>query len=307
MEKKKKTVLITGNAGFIGSHIADKFIEEGFNVVGIDNLKRGNKKNVNKKTEFYNIDLNNNREIKQIIREHKPSKIIHLASTLVSVPLSIKYPWLTQRDILTTTKMLEVALDFNLDQVIFASSANVYGNQLKLPIKEDYSLCPLSPYGLTKLAIEEYLTYLSHRNNITCTVFRYFNVYGERQSKNSLAAVPTFINNILGNKPITVNGGNQTRDFIYVKDVAEANFIAAKNNISGIFNIGTGKQIKINELIKIIGKFMKTNPVIKQIEKNEFDCDFSQASIKKAIKYLNWKPKNNIEEGIKKTILFYSS
>jgi UDP-glucose 4-epimerase len=306
MQKSNNPVLVTGSAGFIGSNIVDKFLQEGFPVIGIDNLKRGNKKNINPKSKFYNVDLNNRKAIEKILKKHKPEKIIHLASTLVDVSLSIKYPWLSQRDITMTSGLLECARNFNLRQIVFASSANVYGNQVTLPINEKAKINPLSPYGLSKAAIEDYIRYFSKRYGIIYTIFRYFNVYGEKQSKKSKAAIPSFIRGVLKNKVINVRGGNQTRDFVYVRDVADANFIAVKNEIQGTFNIGTSKQTQVNKVIATIGKLLEIEPKVKQAERKGFDCNSSQASILKAKKYLKWEPKTKIEDGLKKTIDFYA-
>lgn len=305
MKNKKNTILITGVAGFIGSHIADLFIEHGFTVIGIDNLKHGNKKNVNKKVILYDVDLTKSRKVKKILSLHHPEVIVHHASNLVDVAMSHKHPWLTYKDVIMTSNMLEDAQLFGIKHIIFSSSANVYGNVKTIPIKESSPISPLSPYGLSKIALENHLHYYAKRYGTKVTIFRYFNVYGARQSALSKAAIPNFINGILCDRTIHLRGGTQTRDFIYVKDVARANFLAATTGIEGTFNIGTGKQIQIITAIELISKILKKSPNIKHIEKDVSDAPLSEASIENAKTILKWTPKTSFEKGLRETIQYY--
>lgn len=302
---KKNTILITGVAGFIGSHIADLFIKKGHTVIGIDNLKHGNKKNANKKVILYNVDLTKSRKVKKILSLHHPEIIIHHASNLVDVAMSHKHPWLTYKDVIMTSNMLEDAQLFGVKHIIFSSSANVYGNIEAIPITEDSPIAPLSPYGISKIALENHLQYYAKRYGTKVTIFRYFNVYGTRQSPHSKAAIPSFINGIINSEVISVRGGTQTRDFIYVKDVALANYLAATRGIAGTFNIGTGKQIQIISVIEHISRILKKKPLIKHAERDVSDAPMSEASIYKAKKMLKWSPQTTLETGLRETARYY--
>lgn len=301
---KNKIVYVTGSSGFIASHVVDAFIKEDYIVIGIDHAKNFHNI-IDRNYLFFQKDLGDVASLKKLFQKYPPSHIVHQASSLVDVEKSIQQPWKSQEDIINTTKLVETALPFGLQHIVFSSSANIYGTHPKTPTKETDILQPASPYGLTKLAIEEYLKYFSKRNNITCTIFRYFNIFGERQSPYSSACIPTFINNLLKDEPITLRGGDQTRDFIYVKDVANANVLACKKNASLICNIGMGKGQEISTILMLIAQLMKVKPKILQKEKDPADCIASLANIKEAEKYLQWSPKTSFNEGIINTIGYY--
>ncbi len=301
----RKTVLITGNAGFIGSHIADEFIKQNFHVIGVDNLKNGSAKNINSKVDFYNVDINRIHAIDKILRKYQPYYIIHHASNLVDVSLSIRYPWRAHKDTLMTTKLIEKAIKNNVGHIIFASSANVYGVQTTMPIHEYTPTKPLSPYGLAKSAIEEYLTYISNTYGVPCCIFRYFNVYGPRQSLRHKPAIPTFIQKLMNNKTVLIRGGQQTRDFVFVKDVAYANFLASTQKANGIFNIGTGKQITIIEVLNLLEKLMNRQARVKTVPRKISDYDYSQASTDHSEKILGWKAQTPFQKGLRQSITYY--
>lgn len=302
----KNVVLITGNAGFIGSHIADEFIKHKYIVLGIDNLKSGNKINIHPHVKFFNVDLNKTHVIEEILKKYKPQILIHNASNLVDVALSVKYPNRAYKDSLMTVKLLEKAKKYGVGHIIFPSSANVYGSQAKLPITEEYVTNPLSPYGLTKVAIEEYLQYFSNVYKIPVCIFRYFNVYGPRQTIRNSSVIPTLITRLLIHKTIHLNGGDQTRDFIYVTDIAKVNRLVCEQKTEGIYNIGSGKQIQIKQVLSILEKITQKHTKVTYTPKSISDCDFSQASIKKIQNSIHWTPKINFEEGLKKTVDYFS-
>lgn len=300
----KKTILITGVAGFIGSHIADQFIKNNWKVYGVDNLTNGNLKNLNKKVIFEKVNLNHSSEVVKLIEKLKPEIIFHEASNLVDVNLSIKNPLKSYQDLIMTINLINIGNKNGLKHFIFSSSANVYGNKIGV-IREKALEKPTSPYGLTKKSIEDYIIFASEQFLIKYTIFRYFNVYGERQSEKSTAVIPTFIKQISTQNEITLNGGNQTRDFVYVKDIARANYLAAVTGVSGIFNIGCGKSITIYNLAKSIAKIMGKNPKINYLKIQKTDIKNSKASIDKVKKELKWTAETSLEDGLKKTIDFY--
>jgi UDP-glucose 4-epimerase len=301
-----KKVLITGGAGFIGSHIADAFLEDGYDVVVIDNITTGSKRNISSKVLFYKNDLNDLKKVKEIISLEKPQIISHHASGLVGVKESILNPQKAFQDMIIAANVFEAAKDNDVKHIIFSSSANVYAKTTLVPIVESSPVNPLSPYGITKLAIEAYCQYLTQIWNMKFTIFRYFNVYGPRQRIGDYAGiVSSIINKALKNEEIIISGsGKQSRDFIYVKDIAYANLMAAKKKIEGVFNVGTMKDVSINELIYSIERIMGKK--LKKKYKTSFDqINRSLADNTKIKKVLQWEPKTKIIDGLKETILSY--
>jgi len=298
--KKKMKILVTGGAGFIGSHLVDALIERGHKVVVIDNLSTGKKENVNKKAKFYKIDICSPK-IKEIFKKEKPEVVFHLAA-LPRVPLSVKDPVLTSKvNILGTVNIFKASVDFKVKRIIFASSSSVYGDQKKLPLREDMIPNPISPYGLQKLVCEQFAKLFSNLYKIPIVSLRYFNVYGPRVDFNSeySLVIGKFLKQKAEGKPLTIYGdGNQTRSFCYVDDVVEANILAMKSKkIKGgeVINIGSEKSYSVNYLAKLIGGKVKYLPP------RPGDVLHTKADITLAKKLLNWSPKVSLEEGLEKT------
>lgn len=303
-----KKILITGGCGFIGSHVAEKFLKENYKVIIVDNLSTGNIANKPHKAVFYNVDLLDKKKLEKIFYKEKPDLISHHASALVGVRESIINPKKAFTDIEIMINIVDLMKKYSVDHLLFSSSANVYDRYAALPIKEDSKLNPLSPYGVTKMAIESYCNYISQFYGIKITIFRYFNVFGPRQLiRKREGVISNIISSIAKNKSIIIFGdGNQTRDFVYVEDIANANYLAAEKKTNGIFNIGRGNGTSINEIIaineKIWGKKVK---VIYKKSINEIE--HSIADTVKAKKYLGWEIKIKFEQGIKKTVAFYKA
>jgi UDP-glucose 4-epimerase len=293
-------ILVTGGAGFIGSHLVDKLIKLGYRVVVIDNLSTGKKENINKKAKFYKIDICSPK-IGEIFKKEKPEIVFHLAA-LPRVPLSVKDPVLTSRvNVLGTINIFKASADSKVKRVIFASSSSVYGDQKKLPLKEDMHPNPISPYGLQKYVCEQFAKLFSNLYKIPIVSLRYFNVYGPRidfDSEYSLV-IGKFLKLKAEGKPLTIYGdGNQTRGFCYVDDVVEANILAMESKkIRGgeVINIGSEKSHSINYLAKLIGGKVKYLPP------RPGDVLHTRADISLAKKLLNWSPKVSLEEGLEKT------
>ena len=293
-------VLVTGGAGFIGSHLVDVLIEKGYKVVVIDNLSTGKIENINKKAKFYKIDICSPK-IGEIFKKEKPQICFHLAA-LPRVPLSVKDPVLTSRvNVLGTINIFKASVDSKVKRVIFASSSSVYGDQEKLPLRENMSPNPISPYGLQKYVCEQFAKLFSNLYKISIVSLRYFNVYGPRidfDSEYSLV-IGKFLKLKAQGKPLTIYGdGNQTRGFCYVDDVVEANILAMKSKkIKGgeVINIGNEKSYSINYLAKLIGGKVKYLPP------RPGDVLHTRADITLTKKLLNWSPKVSLEEGLEKT------
>ena len=302
-------ILITGGAGFIGSHITDKLIKNKHKIVIIDNLSTGVEKNINPKAKFYYADLTNFKKISEIFKKEKPEIVFHLAAQ-IDVRKSVAKPVEDAGiNILAGINLIDIAYKSKVKKFIFSSTGGaIYGETKFRPTKEDHPEWPLSPYGIGKLSIDKYLNYYNQVFGFNFISLRYSNVYGPRQnSKGEAGVVAIFIDKMIRKENPIINGnGKQTRDYIFVEDVAEANLAALKNyKVSGFFNIGTGIETDVNELFDEInkhfeGKFKKIHGQTKLGEQKT-----SCLSNSKAKKILKWKPKINFENGIEKTYKWF--
>ncbi|MBW5411068.1 NAD-dependent epimerase/dehydratase family protein, partial [Brachyspira hampsonii] len=231
-------ILITGGAGFIGSHITDILIKNNYKVIVADNLSTGKKENINHKALFYNIDIKDYNKLENIFSENEIEIVIHLAAQ-VSVPNSIRNPINdANENIIASLNIIDLSKKYNIKKIISSSSAAVYGLPKKLPIDENHDTNPISYYGLSKLTMEKYII-LSELNYVIC---RFSNVYGPRQTPHGEAGVISiFMDNAIKNKDLNIFGdGSQTRDFIYVEDIAFIFLNIVRNDISNkVINIST--------------------------------------------------------------------
>lgn len=308
---KDKKVLITGCAGFIGSHITDTLVEAGADVIGIDNLYNGLMSNIEphlgkSNFKFFQTDV---RDGLFLIEISKNIDLIYHEAAFISVHQSTIMPKLCNDvNVSGTLNILNAARINDIDQVIFASSAALYADDLELPKHEKMFRKPKTPYGVSKLAGEVYLMAYNETYGMNTTALRYFNAYGPRQRNTEYAGVMAlFIENILKhNKEPTIFGdGTQTRDFIYVKDIVKANLmVAGHSKASGeIFNIATEKPIDINTLTKLILKYTKREDMnINYGPKRLGDILHSYADTSKIRSLIGFTPDYTIEQGIKEYI-----
>jgi UDP-glucose 4-epimerase len=298
----EKMILVTGGAGFIGSHIVDKLIENNYDVIILDNLTTGNKNNINPKAEFVNADIRD-KDLDEKINFKDVEVVIHQAAQ-INVRSSVENPiYDGDINVLGTINILEIIRKYNINKIVFASSGGaVYGEPNYLPVDENHSINPLSPYGLSKYVGEEYIKLYNRLYGIEYAILRYSNVYGERQDpKGEAGVISIFIDKMLKNEnPIIFGDGNQTRDFVYVGDVAKAN-IMALNWKNEVVNIGTGKETSVNELFNIIKNEIgfKGNAIYDKPREGEVYRIY--LDIKKA-KSLGWKPEVGLKEGIKRVV-----
>lgn len=308
-------ILVTGGAGFIGSHICDYLLENNHQVRVIDNLITGNKKNIehhlnNTNFEFFYGDISNLENVRKACKDI--DAICHQAA-LGSVPRSIEDPLSSHNaNVNGFLNILLVAKENNIKRIVYASSSSVYGDEQQLPKVENRIGKQLSPYAITKYIDEIYGRIFTDLYGMECIGMRYFNVFGPRQDPNGAyaAVIPKFITSLKNNISPTINGdGNYSRDFTFVKNVVEANYLAltTKNHkcFGEIFNIGAGGRITILEMYNsikgIIGS--ELNPTFGPIRKG--DIPHSNANIDKAKELLNYNPQINFNEGIKLTINYY--
>jgi UDP-glucose 4-epimerase len=304
-------VLVTGGAGFIGSHIVDRLIVEGHPVVVVDNLSTGKKKNINRNANFYKLDILSPK-LEKIIKKEKPDVISHHAAQ-IDVRRSVADPIFdAQVNILALIQLLEYAVKYGTKQFVFASSGGaVYGEQTEFPAPESHDTFPVSPYGITKLTGEKYLFYYRQNSGLEYTCLRYANVYGPRQDPfGEAGVVAIFTEKMLRNEQVIINGnGMQTRDYIFVDDVVDANMLAmnAKPVHTGYFNVGTGIETPVNQLFKLLQGL--TESTIKEIhgpgkrgEQIRSCLDYSKIQ-----KGMEWEPKVPLKIGLERTVAYFRS
>ena len=291
--------LITGGAGFIGSHLVDKLIEQNYEVLVIDNLSTGKKENINPKAEFHHTDICDFKKINPLFK--RANFVFHLAA-IPRVPLSIENPVLTSRvNILGTVNVFKSAIDHKCKRVIFASSSSIYGGQKKMPFEENMSPNPLSPYGLQKLVGEQFAKLFVDLYGMPIVCLRYFNVYGPRIDFNSdySLVLGKFLRLKSEKKPLTIYGdGEQTRGFCFVEDVVNANIKAMESQkIKGgeVINISQEKSYSINYLSQLIGGSTQYLPP------RVGDPLHTQADTRLAKKILGWAPKIDFKDGVELT------
>ncbi|MBS0170914.1 MAG: SDR family oxidoreductase [Nitrospira sp.] len=300
-------VLVTGGAGFIGSHVVDRLLQEGHDVVVVDNLVTGKRKNVPKAAQFYKLDIENPK-LERVFRNERPAVVFHLAAQM-NVRRSVEDPMFdAQVNVLGTLNVLEQASKHGARKVIFSSSGGaIYGEQLTFPAPETHVTQPLSPYGISKLCGEHYLFYYQRMSGIQVVSLRYANVYGPRQDPEGEAGVVAiFIQKMLRGEQAVVNGnGRQTRDFVYVEDVVEANLMAMGPDVEGVYNVGTGIETSVNDLFRIVVdltkvEFREVHGPAKRGEqaRSVIDCT-------KLHRSLGWDPKVDLREGLRRTVDFF--
>ena len=322
LQSKKSVWLVTGAAGFIGSHLVEELLTLNQEVIGIDNFLTGKKinldlikiaqpKNFKNNFSFYEIDITNADQLNEL---PKIDYVLHQAA-LGSVPRSIENPIDTNHNNVTGfLNMLVFAKNQNIEKFIYASSSSVYGDHPELPKIEEQTGNLLSPYALSKKVNEQYAEVFSRVYKIKTVGLRYFNVFGPRQDPNGqyAAVIPKWINATIQNKPITINGdGSTSRDFCYIKNVIQANILAALGDMpdknAGIYNISCGGQTTLNELAKFIqdevALYVKNlNSEILYQDFRKGDIKHSIADISMASKFLGYDPEYDFESGMKETI-----
>jgi UDP-glucose 4-epimerase len=289
--------IVTGGAGFVGSHLVKLLVKEGHTVTVIDNLHTGKKENLRsviQQITFKKIDIRNYEELEKNMKD--VDGVFHQAALTV-VQDSFKNPQEYHDVNVSGTENIFKLAQKNNFKVVYASSSSVYGHQEKVPIKENASRNPINPYGQTKLD-DEFLVEKYSKIGVKIIGLRYFNIFGQGQTLEYAGVITKFLDRIKQNKaPIIFGEGSQIRDFIYVEDIVMANLLAMKSKVNNLLaNIGTGKSITILELAKMFLKI--SNLELKPIFKNALDGDIekSQANIELATSSFNWKPKKMLNE-----------
>lgn len=302
-------ILVTGGAGFIGSHIVDAYLQEGHEVSIIDDMSSGKQENINPRAKFFKIDVGA-AEVEDIFKQGRFDIVNHHAAQM-DVRKSVADPIFDAKvNILGSLRLLQSCVKYKVKKFIFASTGGaIYGEQEKFPAPESHPTKPLSPYGVSKLAGEHYLFFYKMAYNMSPIILRYANVYGPRQDPHGEAGVVAiFAQKLLrGEQPVINGDGMQTRDFVYVGDVVRANVLALSCNGGGVFNIGSSRETTIKQLFKELAniavvKFQEKYGPPKSGEQRRSVIDFKHAQT-----VLGWSPQVSLEEGLGKTVDYFKS
>jgi UDP-glucose 4-epimerase len=300
-------ILVTGGAGFIGSHVADAYIKQGHEVVIIDNLSTGSMENVNPQARFLKMNINDP-DLIDLFEQEKFDVVNHHAAQM-DIRLSVADPiYDANNNIIGTINLLQTSAKNGVKKFIFISSGGaIYGEQDYFPADEEHPTRPLSPYGIAKLTGEKYLYFYYHVYKLKFVILRYANIYGPRQNpKGEAGVVAIFASKMLiGEQPIINGNGLQTRDYVYVADVVNANLKTLDYNGNNYFNIGTGIESTVNELFHCLNHI--TNASVKEIHGPAQPGEQlrSVLNFEKAKKLLNWTPQVSLDEGLAKTVEFF--
>jgi UDP-glucose 4-epimerase len=298
-------VLITGGAGFIGSHVVEECLAHNYEVVVVDNFSSGSINNISDECKVYHVDINDI-HLKKVFEIEMPDLVIHLAAQ-VSVMKSLEDPVADgEINILGTLRLLECARIHHVKKIVLASSAAVYGNPEELPVNEKSPVNPLSFYSLSKWASEQYVQLYESLYNLPYCILRFSNVYGPRQNPLGEAGVVSiFIDQLINREEITIYGGQQTRDFVYVKDVATACMKAIESTKTGVYNISSCSETSINDLFSITSLLAGINMEPLKYPLRQGEIQQSVLGNEKAKKEFEWKNTYSLKEGLKETISTY--
>ncbi len=308
MAKKYKKALVVGGAGFIGSHVVDALIKKRIRVYVVDDLSSGKKANLNPNARFYKMSITSP-HFPQLVKRLKPDVIFHLAAQ-IDVRKSVADPLFDARiNIMGSLNLINAASKAGVKKIVFASSGGcMYPDRLKPPYKEMIQPEPISPYGIAKRSIELYLDFANLEYGIQTVALRFANVYGPRQDSTGEAGVIAIFSEKMlgGQQPVIFGNGKQTRDYVFVGDVARACLAAMNRNISGQFNIGTGRQTDLISIFKKLKKLTGSNVKQKHRPAKPGEVMRSALHCGLADKKLGWKPKVKIDDGLKMTVDWFN-
>jgi UDP-glucose 4-epimerase len=301
-------VLVTGGAGFIGSHITERLIDAGAEVVVLDDLSSGNRQSVHPRARLCQADIGSE-AIRALFERERFDCLDHHAAQM-NVRRSVDEPMFDARvNIVGSLNLLQAAVATGVKKVVFASTGGaIYGEQLTFPADETHQTNPLSPYGVAKLAVEKYLAFYEAVYGLPYVALRYANVYGPRQDPHGEAGVVAiFSERLLRGEPATINGdGEQTRDFIYVDDVVRANVLAVTTDLGGIYNVGTGLETSVNILYAHLARHAGATLPPRHGPPKPGEQRRSVLDGRKLQAAANWTPTVSLEEGLRRTVVYFA-
>ena len=297
-------VLVTGGVGFIGSHVVDAMLGEGYDVVVVDNLESGGRENLDPDAPVVAIDLRDP-ALSQVFQEHQPRYVCHLAAQ-ASITKSIRGPLVdADANIIGSLNVLEECRKNGVEKILFSSSGGaMYGEPIELPCGEDHPVRPLSPYGAAKAAVELYLPIYRSLYGLKYSALRYANVYGPRQNPSGEAGVVAiFAGRMLKGEQVFINGsGEQERDFVYVEDIARANVMALTSGDDEVFNLGSGVGTSVNEICTRLSSLTGYAQAPEHRAQAEGEVFKIVLNAEKARGALGWEPRVSLEEGLGRTV-----
>ncbi|NCN24331.1 MAG: NAD-dependent epimerase/dehydratase family protein [Candidatus Pacebacteria bacterium] len=301
-------ILVTGGAGFIGSHVVDRYCALGHEVIVLDNLSTGQEKFVNEKARLITADITDREAVSRTITQERPELINHHAAH-IQVGYSVENPQFdAKNNILGLLNIMEAARSIGVKKVIMASTGGaMYGNK-QTPFSEEMKEEPLSPYGISKRAGELYLNYYRELYGILYVVLRYSNVYGPRQNAHGESGVIAIFSELIaaGKQPKINGDGTHTRDYVFVEDVARANELALETEATGEFNIGTNREISTNDVFAAVTREFGTSSEVEHGPERPGEQVTSSLDYSKAQRVLGWEPTVDFENGVKKTVEWYT-
>lgn len=306
MGRGKIKVLVTGGAGFIGSHIVDLLDEQGYKVIVVDNLSTGTSSYLPSNIKLYELDLRSE-TLESVFQQERPEFVIHQAAQ-VDVHQSVIDPVKdAENNILSTIRLLTYCHKYGVKKIIYASSCAIYGETADISILESFVIQPISFYGISKFTPEMYIRCFYDLFGLSYTILRYSNVYGPRQiPKGEGGVVSIFFRKLLsGESPYIFGDGNQTRDFVYVRDVAMANVLALYKGTNEILNISSNEKVSINQLYHLITSIMSINISPSYGPARQGDIQYSQLDNIKAKQVLGWEPTYNLISGLQECFQYY--
>jgi UDP-glucose 4-epimerase len=300
-------VLVTGGSGFIGSHLADRLLQDGHEVVILDDLSTGHVEHLNPAARFYQMDIQSP-WLDELFKIERPGAVLHQAAQ-ASVRRSVEDPGVDASvNVLGTVTLLQASVRHGVRRFLYASTGGaLYGDANVIPTPEDYPTLPVSPYGASKLAAEVYLRTFHALHGLSYAALRYANVYGPRQDPHGEAGVVAiFARRLLSGETARINGdGKQTRDFVYVGDVAEANARALTSDVVGSFNVGTGLETDINTVFQLLKRLSGSNQPEVHGPAMAGEQRRSVIDARKIEKLLGWRPQTSLEAGLDATVRYF--
>lgn len=302
-------ILVTGGAGFIGSHVVDALVERDDEVVIVDNLSTGFERNINPKAKFYQLSICD-RELAKVFERERPQVVSHQAAQTVVTKSTLEPVFDAEQNILGSLSVILNCLKFGVNKIVYASSGGaVYGEPKYCPVDENHPVDSLSPYGVSKHTVEHYLQLYNVEHGLNYVVLRYGNVYGARQNPEGEAGVVAiFARQMLrGQQPTIFGSGDKTRDYVHVSDVVAANLLAIEGGKNTIYNIGTGVETSDQEMFDTMAELLgyRSLPNYAQVRKGEIFRICLECS--KAQRELGWQPRASLKEGLSQTITYYRS